>query len=95
MYLDFLKENYYNRDIGMLAIYEDFDYESENWASERKRATEAYEASILRIFSSMEEWYEFFERVRINKVTYTQTNLITDWGSLLPMIDTSVDDTTR
>lgn len=94
MYLDFLKENYYNKDIGMLAIYEDFDYGSENWASERKRATEAYEASILRIFSSMEEWYEFFERVRINKVTYTQTNLITDWDSLLPMIDTSVDDTT-
>jgi hypothetical protein len=95
MYLDFLKENYYNKDIGLISIYEDFDYMSEDWASERERAKEAYEASILRIFNSMEEWYEFFERVRDNKVTYTQANLITDWSSLLPMIDTTQDDTTE
>ena len=95
MYLDFLKENYYNKDIGLISIYEDFDYMSEDWASERERAKEAYEASILRIFSSMEEWYEFFERVRNNKVTYTQSNLITDWSSLLDVIDTTEDDTTE
>ena len=87
MYLDFLKENYYDKDIGLISIYEDFDYESENWASERQRAKEAYEASILRIFDSMEEWYEFFERVRHNKVTYTQANLIRDWSSLVDIIE--------
>ena len=87
MYLDFLKENYYNEDIGLISIYEDFDYESEDWASERQRATDAYEASILRIFDSMEEWYEFFERVRQNETTYTQTNLIRDWSSLLNVIE--------
>ena len=37
----------------------------------------------------MEEWYEFFERVRHNKVTYTQANLIRDWSSLLGVVDTS------
>ena len=87
MYLDFLKENYYDRDIGLISIYEDFDYMSENWASERQRAKEAYEASILRIFDSMEEWYDFFERVRHNNITYTQANLIRDWSSLVDIIE--------
>jgi hypothetical protein len=89
MYLDFLKENYYDKDIGLISIYEDFDYMSENWASERERAQEAYESSILRIFDNMEEWYEFFERVRHNNVTYTQANLIRDWNSLLGVIKPS------
>jgi hypothetical protein len=87
MYLDFLKEMYYDKDIGLLSIYEDFDYASENWQSERQRAKDAYEASILRIFPSMEEWYEFFERVRNNNTTYTQTNMIRDWSSLLNIIE--------
>lgn len=87
MYLDFLKEMYYDKDIGLLSIYEDFDYVSENWQSERQRAKDAYEASILRIFPSMEEWYEFFERVRNNNTTYTQTNMIRDWSSLLNIIE--------
>ena len=87
MYLDFLKENYYDRDTGLISIYEGFDYLSENWNSERQRAKEAYEASILRIFDSMEDWYEFFERIRHNKITYTQSNLIRDWSSLLEKIE--------
>ena len=62
-----MKENYYDKDIGLISIYEDFDYESENWQSEREQAKEAYKASILSIFDSMEEWYEFFERVKIIK----------------------------
>lgn len=89
MYLDFLKENYYDKDIGLISIYEDFDYESDNWNVERQRAKDAYEASILRIFGTMDEWYEFFEKVRGNSVTYTQTNLIRDWSSLLGAVDTS------
>jgi hypothetical protein len=91
MYLDFLLENYYNKDIGLISIYEDFNYESKNWESERQRAKDAYEASILRIFDSMEEWYEFFERVRNNKCNYTQANLIRDWSPLLDRIEQSDD----
>ena len=86
MYLDFLKENYYDKDIGLITIYEDFDYESENWNAERQRAKEAYETSILRIFNSMDEWYDFFEQIKGNNKTYTQANMIRDWSSLTNII---------
>ena len=89
MYLDYIKKMYYDKDIGLISIYEDFDYESDNWDSERARAKEAYENSILRIFNSMEEFYELFERVRNNKIEYVQANLIRNWDNLLTHIKES------
>ena len=87
MYLDYIKEMYYDRDIGLISIYEDFDYGADNWETERVRAKEAYEASILRIFDTMEEFYELFERVKNNKIEYVQANLIRNWDNLLTHIE--------
>ena len=86
MYLDFLYENYYTKNNGLITIYEDFDFTSPNWSTERERAKTAYENSILRIFNSMEEFYELFERVRNNNFSFTQANMIRDWKPLLNTI---------
>lgn len=87
MYLDFLYENYYTKNNGLITIYEDFDFAAPNWSTERQRAKEAYENSILRIFDSMEEFYDLFERVRNNNFTFTQANLIRNWDNLLTKIE--------
>lgn len=87
MYLDFLYENYYTKNNGLITIYEDFDFAAPNWSTERERAKEAYENSILRIFDSMEEFYDLFERVRNNNFTFTQANLIRNWDNLLTKIE--------
>ena len=91
MYLDFLYENYYTKNNGLITIYEDFDFAAPNWSTERERAKEAYENSILRIFNSMEEFYDLFERVRNNNFTFTQANLIRNWDNLLTKIEKHED----
>ena len=86
MYLDFLYEEYYTKNNGLITIYEDFDFAAPNWSTERERAKEAYENSILRIFNSMEEFYDLFERVRNNNFTFTQANMIRNWKPLTDII---------
>ena len=93
MYLDFLYEEYYTKNNGLITIYEDFDFATPNWSTERQRAKEAYENSILRIFSSMDEFYEMFERVRNNNFTFTQANMIRNWKPLIDIIEPDVPGT--
>lgn len=90
MYLDFLYEEYYTKNNGLITIYEDFDFAAPNWSTERERAKEAYENSILRIFNSMDEFYDLFERVRNNNFTFTQANMIRNWQPLLDRIQPDV-----
>ena len=91
MYLDFLYEEYYTKNNGLITVYEDFDFTSPNWQSERVRAKEAYENSILRIFKSMDEFYDLFERVRNNNFTFTQANLCKHWSPLMERISEHED----
>ena len=85
-YLDYLHDAYFKPDIGLISMYEDFDYESPNWDAERERAVEAYENSVLRIFGSMEEYYYIHDRVRDKPIQYIQANMLKDYDGLIDAI---------
>ena len=86
MYLDYLYEEWYKTDNALLSIYEDFDFESDNWSSERLRAKEAFMNSVLRIFDTMEEFYVMHDRLKEKEITYEKADLTKDYSSLLKAV---------
>lgn len=85
-YLDYLIENYFSKGIGLISLYEGFNFQAPNWDSERETAKEAYENSILRIFDSLEEYYHMHEMVRYNNINYVQADMCKDYTGLLNAI---------
>jgi len=86
MYLDYLYEEWYKTDKALLSIYEDFEFESDNWSSERVRAKEAFMNSVLRIFDTMEEFYVMHDRLKEKEITYAKADLTKDYSSLLDAV---------
>ena len=70
----------------MLSIYEDFEFETDNWSSERLRAREAFMNSVLRIFDTMEEFYVMHDRLKEKEITYAKADLTKDYSSLLDAV---------
>lgn len=86
-YLDYLHDEWYKTDKALISIYEDFDFMSPNWESEREKAKEAYQKSILRIFDTMEDFYEMHEKVKHNpNITYGVADLCRDYQPLIDRI---------
>lgn len=85
-YLDYLHDTWYKPDKALISIYEDFDFLSPNWKSEREQAKEAYKNSVLRIFDRMEDFYEMHEKIKHNNITYGVADLCKNYQPLIDRI---------